>query len=156
MNDTLDAALSKLEEEIRSGKKAVFGNGRTVDAGVCLDLIAQVRESLPGSIAEARVVLQERDRLLAEAQQQCAAMLEGARQQAMQLVSQSAIMQQAQAEAQRKVEQTNRYCEETKQTTYREIADIMQAAEYYLRSSADNVTASKQELLGMMQAVPKQ
>lgn len=155
MNEMIDAALSKLEEEIRSGKKAMFGNGRTVDAGLCLDLIQQVREGLPGSIAEARVILQERDRLLGEAQQQANMLMDRARQQASQLVSQSNLLQQAQTEAARIVEQANRYRNETTQAAYQEIAGVFQSAEYYLRNSLDNVTASRQELIGLMQQPPK-
>ena len=53
MDIQIERVLDKLEEEIRGGKKALFGNLRAVDDTKCLEYIASIRNLLPSSITEA-------------------------------------------------------------------------------------------------------
>lgn len=155
MNESIDSALSKLETEIRAGKKTVFGNLRSVDEGICIDLIAQVRDNLPQELAQARVVLQERQSLLEDAQKQCDAMLEQAGAQQAQMLSQNEIVIQAQAQAAQIVEQAQKYAQDLIAQAERQILDMMNATEYYMGSALATLSANKQEVVNRMAGAVK-
>ena len=68
MDLEIERLLDKLEEEIRIGKKTVFSGGRTsIDDIKCLSIIGQIRSALPTAITEARVVLQDSNNIIEQA-----------------------------------------------------------------------------------------
>ena len=79
MDIQIERVLDKLEEEIRGGKKALFGNLRAVDDTKCLEYIASIRNLLPSSITEARVILQDKDNIIGDAHDKARDILNKAR-----------------------------------------------------------------------------
>lgn len=147
MNETIESALSKLETEIRSGKKSVFGNQRSVEESVCIDLIQQIREGLPQEMAQARVVIQERQKLLEDAQKQCEALLEQTRAQQAQMLNRDEIVLQANQQAKQIVDQAQAYAQDAVNRAYQQILDMMNATEYYMGSALATLSSNKQEVL---------
>jgi cell division septum initiation protein DivIVA len=91
--------LDQLEEEVATARKMPMGGGVLVDRKRLLDLIDQLRVSIPANIRQARDVMQRREQTLAQADAEAKALLAGAKQEANRLLSEQAVVREASAEA---------------------------------------------------------
>lgn len=149
-NNNIEVMLDKLAETIRLGKKPLIGNGRIIDDMSALDIIAAVKEALPDSIAEARVIIGQRDALIEDANRAANDILAGAEREANRMLSENEIIIQAREQAQKIVNDATAYANNVIDQSYKQIANVMNGAEYYLRQTLDDVSASKQELFKLM------
>lgn len=149
-NNNIEVMLDKLAETIRLGKKPLIGNGRIIDDMSALDIIAAVKEALPDSIAEARVIIGQRDALIEDANRAANDILAGAEREANRMLSENEIIVQAREQAQKIVNDATAYANNVIDQSYKQIANVMNGAEYYLRQTLDDVSASKQELFKLM------
>ena len=93
--------IDRLEELFNESKNIPLTRNVMVDEDRMLDIIDQMRIAIPEEVKKAQQLLGQRDRVLAQAQEEANRTLEIARQKADQLVTKDSIM----VEAQRRAEQ---------------------------------------------------
>jgi cell division septum initiation protein DivIVA len=91
--------VDRLEELFNESRPIWFTHSVVVDEDRMLDLIDQMRVSIPDEIKKAQQILAQRDRILAQAQEEANRTLALAREKSEQIVERDAITQQAQAKA---------------------------------------------------------
>src|SRR5450759_5849974 len=91
--------VDRLEELFNESRPIWFTHSVIVDEDRMLDLIDQMRVSIPEEIKKAQQILAQRDRILAQAQEEANRTLALAREKSEQIVERDAITQQAQAKA---------------------------------------------------------
>ncbi len=91
--------LDEIESLIDQGKKIPFTHNVTINMDRMLELLDQIREGFPEELSQAKWVLQERKKVLEEAQQEAERVLQQARAQAQALVSESEIIKQAEVKS---------------------------------------------------------
>lgn len=156
MNEmNIEILLGQLEETIRVGKKPFMGGGKIIDDMSALKIIDNIRQALPNSIAEARVIIQEKDEILNDARANAEDILVGAEREANRILNESEIIKQAQSQAVQIVDDATNYATNIVDQSYRQIAEVMNNTEYYLRQTLDDVTASKQDLIKTMNTPQK-
>lgn len=97
--------VDRLEDLIDEGRH-LFGTKYTmVDEERALEIIDQMRISIPEEIEKAARVLQQRDRVLAEANEEAARIIQQARQQSASMVDDHQMVQQAKVRAGHVIEQ---------------------------------------------------
>ena len=142
MDIQIERVLDKLEEEIRGGKKALFGNLRAVDDTKCLEYIASIRNLLPSSITEARVILQDKDNIIGDAHDK-------ARAEADQLIAEDRIVDEARRRANAILDDAERRASELSASCYHGIMDMFDSAETDLRNALQNIDKGRQALYDM-------
>ena len=95
----LMALLEYLDEELSKSASVPLTGKRLVDVEKCLDIVSELRVSLPDDVKDAEVIVRDREQILADAQNQAEQILADARQQFEQMVSTHAIVQEAQRRA---------------------------------------------------------
>ena len=103
----LTARLSQLEEMVRDAKSMPLSSSALLNRDEVLDLIEDLKASLPDEIKQARWVVKDREELLAKARRDAEAMVEQAREEQLRLASHEAVMQRAKEEAERIVQQAD-------------------------------------------------
>jgi hypothetical protein len=91
--------IDRLEELFNESKAIPLTRNVMVDEDRMLDIIDQMRIAIPEEVKKAQQLLGQRDRVLAQAQEEANRTLEIARQKADQLVSKDIVMQEAQRRA---------------------------------------------------------
>jgi hypothetical protein len=91
--------VDRLEELFNESRPIWFTHSVVVDEDRMLDLIDQMRVSIPEEIKKAQTIMAQRDRILAQAQEEANRTLALAREKSEQIVERDAITQQAQAKA---------------------------------------------------------
>lgn len=88
-----------LEEELNQSRPLWFTQSIIVDEERLLNIIDQMRVSIPEEVKKAQQLLAQRDRILAQSQEEANRTLAIAREKSEQLVERDAIVQAAQARA---------------------------------------------------------
>lgn len=106
--------VDRLEELFNESRPIWFTHSVLVDEDRMLDLIDQMRVSIPEEIKKAQQILAQKDRILAQAQEEANRTLALAREKAEQFVERDAIIQAAQARAEQIIQQSRNEVEFTK------------------------------------------
>ena len=101
----LTTRLTELEEMVRDAKSMPLSSSALLNRDEVLDLIEDLKSSLPDEIKQARWVVKDREELLAKARRDAEAMVEQARAEQLRLASHEAVMQRAKDEAERIVQE---------------------------------------------------
>ncbi len=103
--------VDRLEELIDEGRHMPFSKFTMIDEERALEIIDQMRISIPEEIEKASRVLAQRDRIMAQANEEAARMIQTARDQAVQQLDREASVQAAQNRAANLVEQARQEAE---------------------------------------------
>jgi vacuolar-type H+-ATPase subunit H len=91
--------VDQLEQVLNRGWRVPFTASLVVNEEECLRLIDQMRISVPSAIKESERMIGERDRIMAEAHTRAEGILDQAEEEALHMVSQHFVVQEARREA---------------------------------------------------------
>lgn len=106
--------IDRLEELFNESRPIPFTHNVIVDEDRMLDLIDQMRITIPEEVKKAQQQLVQRDRMMAQAQEEANRTLALAREKSDQLVERDGIVQAAQARADQIIEQARQEAENTR------------------------------------------
>ena len=106
--------VDRLEELLNQSRPLWFTHNVIVDEDRMLDIIDQMRVAIPEEVKKSQQLLAQRDRILAQAQEEANRTLAIAREKSDQLVERDAIVQAAQARADQLISQARTDAEKTR------------------------------------------
>jgi cell division septum initiation protein DivIVA len=111
------AAIEQLEDTILNSPRVPLTGKTIVDEEELLEQLDAIRANLPEIVAEAREILEYKDLLMRDAQQQAQQMLSEANERAYQIANELGIIDRAEQEATRIRQMTLSECEQLRQQT---------------------------------------
>lgn len=121
--------VDRLEELFNESRPLPMMRKVVVDEEKMLSIIDQMRVSIPDEIKKAQQLLTQRDRLLAQSQEEANRTLQLAREKAEQLVEKDAIIQSAQVRAGTIIEQARHEIEITRHEADQYVVDSLKDLE---------------------------
>ncbi len=106
--------VDRLEELFNESRPVWFTHSVIVDEDRLLDLIDQMRITIPEEIKKSQQLLSQRDRVLAQAQEEANRTIALAREKSDKLVEKDSVTQAAQVRAEQLVAQAKNECAQTK------------------------------------------
>ena len=106
--------IDRLEELFNDGKPIPFTHQVSVDEDRMLDIIDQMRIAIPEEVKKAQQLLSQRDRVMAQAQEEANRTLDLAREKAEDLVGKDGVVQEAQRRAEQILDQARDDAEATR------------------------------------------
>jgi cell division septum initiation protein DivIVA len=106
--------IDRLEEILNDSRPFPFTRNVIVDEDRVLDLIDQMRVAIPEEVKKAQQLLAQRDRILAQAQEEATRTLAIAREKSEQLVERDAIVQAAHVRAEEIIAQAHTDIQDTR------------------------------------------
>ncbi len=97
----LAARLQQLEDLVRDAKSMPLSSSALLNREEVLELLAEMRESLPEEIKQARWVVKDREDLLAKARHEAEALVEAAHQEQLRMARKEEVVARAHQEAER-------------------------------------------------------
>lgn len=144
--------VDRLEELFNESKPIWFTHSVVVDEDRMLDLIDQMRVTIPEEIKKSQQLLSQRDRILAQAQEEANRTISLAREKAEKLVENDPVTQAAQIKAEQIIAQARMESELTKKETDAYILDSLAAMEQELQKISaqvkNGISALKKDLPG--------
>jgi DNA repair exonuclease SbcCD ATPase subunit len=124
--------VDRLEDLIDEGRHVPFSKFTLIDEERALEIIDQMRISVPDQIEKASRLINQRDRLLAQANEEATRMLELAREKSEDLIRRDSITQAAQARANNILEQARREAEAIRADADQYVLDVLRELEAQL------------------------
>ena len=140
--------IDRLEELFNESRPIPFTHNVIVDEDRMLDLIDQMRVAIPDEVKKAQQVLAQRDRFLAQAQEEANRTLALAREKSDQLVERDPIVQSAQARAEQLVVQGRADAEITRREADKYVVETLTHLETQLERYLTQVRNGIQALGG--------
>jgi cell division septum initiation protein DivIVA len=131
--------IDRLEELFNESRAIPFTHNVIVDEDRMLDLIDQMRVAIPDEVKKAQQVTAQRDRILAQAQEEANRTLALAREKGDQMVERDAIVQSAQARAEQAVVQIRADAERTRQEADQYVVETLSGLELELERILNQV-----------------
>lgn len=142
--------IDRLEELFNQGQPIWFTRSVIVNEDKFLDLIDQMRIAIPEEVKKAQQLYAQRDRILAQAQEEANRTVELARQKAAELAERDAIVLEAQRRAAEILEQARQEAEEIKaganQYSYDVLVGLIQELERLLNQARNGLMVLEQKL----------
>lgn len=121
--------VDRLEELFNQSRPLWFTHSVLVDEDRMLDLIDQMRVSIPEEIKKAQQLIAQRDRILAQAQEEANRTLQLAREKADQALERDSIVQAAQLKAEQIIAQAKEEAEITRQEADKYVFEVLTGLE---------------------------
>ena len=138
--------LDRLEEALVTGSRVPMTSRTLVDEQECLDIIDQLRVSLPRELKEARRILEDRDQLLAQAREETERAIRAAEVKASRLVEEHALVRAASARADSIEERAEQDAQEIRMEAERYAEQLLQRVHERLEQALHGVKAGLREL----------
>jgi len=138
--------LDILEDELEKGINLPFAAKALVDREKCLDIIKDIRLSLPDEIKQAEWVKKERQRILVEAQKEAEAITKEAEQRIKALVDENEITKNAYQQSREIVETAQNNAKEIRLGAKEYADSILEDLEGYLVNQLEILRSNRQEL----------
>jgi len=139
--------VDRLEELFNESRPLPMMRKVVVDEEKMLSIIDQMRVSIPDEIKRAQQLVSQRDRLLAQAQEEANRTIQLAREKADQLVEKDAIIQSAQVRAGQIIEQARKEIDITRKDADQYVIDSLQELEFELDKLLNQVRNGIQTLM---------
>jgi cell division septum initiation protein DivIVA len=97
----LSARILQLEDMVREAKSMPLSSSALLNRDEVLELIDQMKDTLPDEIKQARWIVKDREELLSKARRDAEVMVEQAREEQLRLASHEAVVQKAGEESER-------------------------------------------------------
>jgi len=117
--------IDRLEELFNDAKAVPFTHNVVVDEDRMLELIDQMRIAIPEEVKKAQQVMAQRDRVMAQAQEEANRTLQLSRDKSEQLIERDVIVQEAQRRAEQILAQARNEAETTRVDTDNYVVDTL-------------------------------
>lgn len=146
MGFNVQEEIDKLEDIIFSGTRIPLLGKTLIDEEAVINQLDLIRLNLPDCIEQAIQILQQRQKILAEAQKTAQSIIENAQRKASQLLDESRIIQQAESQAAQIRRQVQQDCENLQRKTLAEVEQLRQKLQEEARQIRQQAIAEAEEI----------
>ncbi len=138
--------IEEIEDLVEESSGIPFGNKVFVDKKQFLEIIKEIRLQLPDEIKQAEWINTERQRILAEAQQEADAIVENTKSYMQEKVEESEVIKQAQKQAEEIMQQSQSTSKEIRRGAKEYADNILGKVQADLENLRNIIAANREEL----------
>ena len=147
MDDTVLKLLEELEQVVDEGRSSPFSNKVQVDKDEIFEIIDEIKMKLPNEIKQSKWVIEERNKILVDAQKEADEMLKEAEVRLGKLVEEHAVTKKAYEQAAEVMDATKKSAKEMRLGAIEYADDVMGVAEQRLREMQDTIEQENQKII---------
>ena len=147
MDDTVLKLLEELEQVVEEGRSSPFSNKVQVDKDEIFEIIDEIKMKLPNEIKQSKWVIEERNKILVDAQKEADEMLKEAEVRLSKLVEEHAVTQKAYEQAAEIMDAAKKSAKEMRLGAIDYADDVMGVAEQRLREMQDSIEQENRKLI---------
>lgn len=142
-----DKLVEDLESIILNAKQMPFTNKKVVSEEEVLQIIDELKETLPEELVQSKQIIAEREKILADAKQHADNMIIQAKDYIAKLTEEHELVRQAQERAQQILVQANASSEELKGSSITYAGDVLKYVETTLEKTLFSIQQNRESLL---------
>jgi hypothetical protein len=138
--------IDRLEEQVTTGKRVPLSNRVMVEEEEFLSTVDQLRQSLPNEIRQARRVVQDRQKVILEAQAEAEKIIGFAKERAEYLISEKGLAAEARVRSEDVLRQARDQAKRSKSEINTYAMKVFDEIERALRGGLDEIQGAKEAL----------
>ena len=142
-----DKLLEDLESLVMNASKMPFTNKKMVEEEEILQIIDDLKESMPAELEQAKKVLSEKDKIISDAQHHAESMVAQAKDYIAKLTEESELVRQAQEHANQIIQNANDSSEQLKNSSITYAGDVHKYVESTLEKTLSSIQQNRESLL---------
>ena len=142
INDLLD----ELEKELEESSKMLFTGKKLVDKDYIMDILKDIRENLPMELSQARAIVNDKQRIIGEADCEAASKMEAVDAKIKTLVDENAITERAYERADQIIETAQHNAADIRLGAQTYADEILEDMERYVGEYLDILRGNREEL----------
>ena len=142
-----DKLLEDLESLVMNASKVPFTNKKMVAEEEILQIIDDLKESMPAELEQSKKILAERDKVIADAQHHADGMVAQAKDYIAKLTEESELVRQAQERANQVIQTANDSSEQLKNSSITYAGDVLKYVESTLEKTLSSIQQNRESLL---------
>ncbi len=142
--------LEELEDVLSEGRSSRFSKKGTIDLQRAERLVMQIKQAMPSAVQEASYMLAQRDKILSQAEKKSNDMIEKAKEQVENIISNSEIVKKSEEKANAIIKRSEEYVTHLENVTRSNIDKLLKAIEDYLMENLHVVRNNREELAGTL------
>ncbi len=139
----IEDLLFQIEEELKNGKRSLFGSGVTVDADVIYAIVDKIRSSLPDVVRQAQAIIKNSDKRYQEETLRAQGIINSAQQRANEILANHTLIEQAQQEASAIRAQAVDYSTRLRESLSQDVNALLEDTEAALNESLNIILRAK-------------
>ena len=139
--------LEDLESIVVNASKMPFTNKKVVDEEELLSIVDELKGAMPDEVEQARKVLAERDKIIADAQRHAVSMVAQAKDYIAKLTEESEIVRQSQEHANQIIQNANHSSEDLRNSSVTYAGQVLQYVESTLEKTLASVRQNREGLV---------
>ena len=139
--------LEDLESIVVNASKMPFTNKKVVDEEELLSIVDELKGAMPDEVEQARKVLAERDKIIADAQRHADSMVAQAKDYIAKLTEESEIVRQSQEHANQIIQNANHSSEDLRNSSVTYAGQVLQYVESMLEKTLASVRQNREGLV---------
>ena len=139
--------LEDLESIVVNASKMPFTNKKVVDEEELLSIVDELKGAMPDEVEQARKVLAERDKIIADAQRHADSMVAQAKDYIAKLTEESEIVRQSQEHANQIIQNANHSSEDLRNSSVTYAGKVLQYVESTLEKTLASVRQNREGLV---------
>jgi cell division septum initiation protein DivIVA len=145
--------IDELQVLVEEAKAVPLSSSAVINRDEFLELLAQLKETVPEEVRQARWMSRDRDELIARARKESERIITEAAEQRDRLLSRTQIVHAAQREAERLIDEAKERCAQTRVEAEDYIDQKLAAFEILLNKTLNTVGRGREQLQGDAQTV---
>ncbi|WP_287770510.1 ATPase [Megasphaera sp.] len=142
-----DKLLEDLESLVMNASKVPFTNKKMVEEEEILQIIDDLKESMPAELEQSKKILAERDKVISDAQHHADGMVAQAKDYIAKLTEESELVRQAQERANQVIQTANDSSEQLKNSSITYAGDVLKYVESTLEKTLSSIQQNRESLL---------
>ena len=142
-----DKLLEDLESLVLNASKMPFTNKKMIEEEELLQIIDDLKASMPAELDESKKVLAEKDKIIADAQRHADSMVAQAKDYVAKLTEESELVRQAQEHANQIVMSATKSSDELKSSSITYAGDVLKYVESTLEKTLTSIRQNRESLL---------
>lgn len=138
--------IEELEDLIEESSSVPFGGKVLLDKKEALEIIKEIRINLPDEVKQAEWINSERQRILAQAQQESDSMIQNTKSYIQEQVENSQLLKEAQKQAQDIIEEAQQVARQVKMGSLDYADDILEKVQLVLTKNIEMIEQNRSEL----------
>jgi cell division septum initiation protein DivIVA len=144
--------IDRLEELVAEARRMPIGQGVVVDRRRVLELVDQMRSSVPWEVREAEQLVAERDAIMEEARREAEGVMHRAEMEAQERVEETALVQAAEREAEAVIERAETRAQQMLDEAQAQVQTRLRQAEQAATNQMDEADRYALEMLRRLDA----
>ncbi|MEA5003713.1 MAG: hypothetical protein VB081_09460 [Christensenella sp.] len=139
--------IDEIQDEIENGRKSLFGNKKTIEVDFVMEILQEIKDSVPEDLLYAQEVLGHKQEIINQAQEKAKNILDGVDNRLAELIEEHRVTQLAYEKSNRMIDMAQKQAYEIRVNANDYAVNVLEDLSSYMREYMDIIKENKSNFI---------